>query len=188
MDGAVDALSGLTSQPNLGSIVNALHDSDREPEVKARDIQEISRYWEDVRAYYEPFESEIRSGTSDVYLHEMPGGQYTNLREQARALGLESRWAEVASTYAEVNRLFGDIVKVTPTSKLVGDMAIYMVANNLSAEMVLDKDVPIQFPDSVVALFRGELGIPESGFSRDLQAKVLARVQSKAMGIVVHHR
>ncbi|SOY93306.1 Pyruvate carboxylase [Cupriavidus taiwanensis] len=180
VDGAVDALSGLTSQPNLGSIVSALHGSDREPAIKPSDIQEISRYWEDVRAYYEPFESEIRSGTSEIYLHEMPGGQYTNLREQARALGLESRWAEVASAYAEVNRLFGDIVKVTPTSKVVGDMAIYMVANNLSAAMVLDKDVPIQFPDSVVSLFRGELGVPESGFPRDLQTKVLNGAQPLA--------
>ncbi|SPD37663.1 pyruvate carboxylase [Cupriavidus taiwanensis] len=173
VDGAIDALSGLTSQPNLGSIVSALAGTDREPAVKAKDIQEVSRYWEDVRAYYEPFESDIRSGTSEVYLHEMPGGQYTNLREQARAMGLEARWAEVASAYAEVNRLFGDIVKVTPTSKVVGDMAIYMVANNLTAEMVLDKDVTIQFPDSVVSLFRGELGKPDGGFPSDLQAKVL---------------
>ncbi|MFJ1251195.1 pyruvate carboxylase [Cupriavidus sp. CuC1] len=173
VDGAIDALSGLTSQPNLGSIVSALHGTERAPAVLPAAIQEISRYWEDVRAYYAPFESEMRAGTSDVYLHEMPGGQYTNLREQARAMGLEPQWARVATTYAEVNQLFGDIVKVTPTSKVVGDMALYMVANNLSADMVLAPDSNIQFPDSVVSLFRGDLGFPEQGFPRALQDKVL---------------
>ncbi len=173
VDGAIDALSGLTSQPNLGSIINALRGTKREAEVSLTNLQEVSRYWEDVRAYYEPFESEIRSGTSEVYLHEMPGGQYTNLREQARAMGLESRWAEIATAYAEVNRLFGDIVKVTPTSKVVGDMAIYMVANNLDSAQVLDPDYPIQFPDSVVSLFRGELGRPAGGFPLALQSKIL---------------
>lgn len=174
VDGAIDALSGLTSQPNLGSIVNALHGTERDSVLSLHGIQEVSRYWEDIRAYYEPFESDIRSGTSEVYLHEMPGGQYTNLREQARAMGLESRWAEIASAYAEVNRLFGDIVKVTPTSKVVGDMAIYMVANSLDAEKILAPDYPIQFPDSVVSLFRGELGTPDGGFPPELQSKVLS--------------
>src|SRR5690606_34695960 len=120
-----------------------------------------------------PFESEIRSGTADVYRHEMPGGQYTNLREQARAMGLDHRWPEVARAYADVNRLFGDIVKVTPTSKVVGDLAIFMVANDLDPDDVADPARDIAFPESVVALFRGELGFPPDGFPEALARKVL---------------
>src|SRR5207247_7754297 len=113
----------------------------------------ISQYWEGVRRAYAPFEADIRSGTSDVYRHEMPGGQYTNLREQARAMGLAHRWTEVSQAYADVNQLFGDIVKVTPTSKVVGDMAIMMVANDLTAAEVADPAHETTFPESVVALF-----------------------------------
>ena len=102
----------------------------------------------------------MRAGTAGVYDHEMPGGQYTNLRQQARALGIESRWPEVAAAYAEVNRMFGDIVKVTPTSKVVGDLAVYMVTNDLTPEQVLDPGVEIAFPDSVVEYFHGDLGQP----------------------------
>ncbi|TDF63186.1 pyruvate carboxylase [Cupriavidus sp. L7L] len=174
VDGAMDALSGLTSQPNLGSIIYALKGSEREPEVSLGDVQAVSRYWEAVRSHYAPFESGMRAGTSEVYHHEMPGGQYTNLREQARAMGLESEWPRVASAYAEVNKLFGDIVKVTPTSKVVGDMALYMVSNGLDAEAIASHDVPLQFPESVIALFRGDLGFPEDGFPPLLQTKVLA--------------
>ncbi|MCO5107113.1 MAG: pyruvate carboxylase [Burkholderiaceae bacterium] len=173
VDGAMDAMSGLTSQPNLGAIVAALEGSERDPGVDRAAMQEISHYWEGARRLYAPFESDIRSGTADVYRHEMPGGQYTNLREQARALGLEQRWPEVAQAYSEVNRLFGDIVKVTPTSKVVGDMALFMVANDLSADDVLDPAREIAFPESVVSLFRGELGFPPDGFPAALSRKVL---------------
>lgn len=173
VDGALDALSGLTSQPNLGAIAAALKGSARDPGVDLAALQSLSNYWEGVRHAYAPFEADIRSGTSDVYNHEMPGGQYTNLREQARAMGLAHRWPEISRAYAEVNRLFGDIVKVTPTSKVVGDMAIFMVANELRAEDVADPARDIAFPESVVSLFKGELGFPPEGFPKALQDKVL---------------
>jgi pyruvate carboxylase len=173
VDGALDALSGLTSQPNLTSIVDALVGSDRAPAVDSRAMREISNYWEGVRRFYAPFEADIRSGTSDVYHHEMPGGQYTNLREQARAIGLEHRWPEVSRAYADVNQLFGDIVKVTPTSKVVGDMALFMVANDLSPQDVADPAREIAFPESVVSLFKGELGRPPEGFPEALSDKIL---------------
>lgn len=173
VDGALDAMSGLTSQPNLGSIVAALEGSDRDPLVDPAALRGLSHYWEGVRRFYAPFESEIRCGTSDVYRHEMPGGQYTNLREQARSMGLEHRWPDIAEAYAQVNQLFGDIVKVTPTSKVVGDMALFMVANDLTPEEVLNPDKDLNFPESVVQLMRGELGFPADGFPPALQHKVL---------------
>jgi len=173
VDGALDAMSGLTSQPNLGAIVAALEGSERDPGLSAAQLQPFSRYWEGVRNFYSPFEADIRAGTSDVYKHEMPGGQYTNLREQARAMGLEHRWAEVSQAYAEVSRLFGDIIKVTPTSKVVGDMALFMVVNELKPEEVADPNREIAFPESVVSLFRGEMGFPPEGFPAELQQKVL---------------
>jgi pyruvate carboxylase len=184
VDGALDAMSGLTSQPNLSAIVAALAGDDRDPcfiggtsrrpsGVDLESMRAISHYWEGVRKFYAPFESDIRSGTADVYNHEMPGGQYTNLREQARAIGLEHRWPEVSRAYAEVNRLFGDIVKVTPTSKVVGDMAIFMVANDLKPADVVDPGREIAFPESVVSLFKGELGFPPDGFPAQLSRKVL---------------
>ena len=174
VDGAFDSMSGLTSQPNLGAIAAALAGSERDPGLAFDSMLAASHYWEGVRRYYAPFEADIRSGTSDVYQHEMPGGQYTNLREQARALGLETRWPEVSRAYAAVNQLFGDIVKVTPTSKVVGDMALLMVANDLDAAAVLDPEREIAFPESVVSLFKGELGFPPDGFPQALQKKVLA--------------
>jgi pyruvate carboxylase len=173
VDGALDAMSGLTSQPNLGAIAAALAGTDRDPGLDLDAMQGLSHYWEGVRRQYSPFEADMRAGTSDVYNHEMPGGQYTNLREQARAIGLEHRWPEVARAYAQVNQLFGDIVKVTPTSKVVGDMALFMVANELSPADVRDPAREIDFPESVVQLFRGELGFPPDGFPKDLEAKVL---------------
>ncbi len=186
VDGALDAMSGLTSQPNLGAIVMALAGTPRDPcvtqgadgeplasGVDPEALQQLSQYWEGVRRYYVPFESDVRSGTADVYRHEMPGGQYTNLREQARSMGLEHRWPEVSRAYAQVNRMFGDIVKVTPTSKVVGDMAIFMVANDLSADDVLDPEREVAFPESVVSLFKGELGFPPDGFPAALSRKVL---------------
>lgn len=174
VDAAIDALSGLTSQPNLGSIVEALRFGPRDPGLDPEKLRTISTYWEQVRRIYAAFESDIRAGTSEVYVHGMPGGQYTNLREQARALGIdEHRWPEVARTYAQVNEMFGDIIKVTPTSKVVGDLALMMVTSGLTREAVLDPDTEIAFPESVVQLFRGDLGQPYGGFPPALQRKVL---------------
>ena len=173
VDGALDAMSGLTSQPNLGAIAAAVSGSERDTGLDLDAMQSLSQYWEGVRRYYAPFEADMRAGTSDVYKHEMPGGQYTNLREQARSLGLEHRWPEVSRAYAEVNQLFGDIVKVTPTSKVVGDMALFMVANDLTPADVSNPQRELAFPDSVISLFRGELGFPPDGFPAELQKKVL---------------
>jgi pyruvate carboxylase len=173
VDGALDAMSGLTSQPNLGSIAAALQGSARDPGLDLASMQSLSHYWEGVRRGYVPFEADMRSGTSDVYNHEMPGGQYTNLREQARAIGLEHRWPEVSKAYADVNVLFGDIVKVTPTSKVVGDMALFMVANDLKPQDVSDPAREVAFPESVISLFKGELGFPPDGFPKALEQKVL---------------
>ena len=175
VDGALDAMSGLTSQPNLSSIAAALAGSERDPGLSLERLHEASMYWEGVRRYYAPFESEIRAGTADVYRHEMPGGQYTNLREQARSLGIEHRWTEVSRAYADVSQMFGDIVKVTPTSKVVGDLALMMVANDMTAAYVCDPAKEIAFPESVVSLFKGELGFPPDGFPAELSRKVLRR-------------
>jgi pyruvate carboxylase len=173
VDGALDSMSGLTSQPNLGSIAAALSGSARDPGIDLQAMQALSHYWEGVRRAYVPFEADMRAGTSDVYNHEMPGGQYTNLREQARAMGLAHRWPEVSKAYADVNVLFGDIVKVTPTSKVVGDMALFMVANDLKPADVSNPERDVAFPDSVISLFKGELGFPPDGFPKALEHKVL---------------
>ncbi|MGE0312929.1 MAG: pyruvate carboxylase [Lautropia sp.] len=180
VDGALDAMSGLTSQPNLSAIAAAVAGTARDSGLAPDALHAASMYWEGVRRFYSPFESEIRSGTADVYRHEMPGGQYTNLREQARALGLAHRWTEVAQAYADVNRLFGDIVKVTPSSKVVGDMALMMVASDLDVEQVRDPARDVAFPASVVSLFKGELGFPPDGFPADVGRKVL-RLADDAM-------
>ncbi|WP_392560128.1 pyruvate carboxylase [Orbus mooreae] len=172
IDAAMDALSGMTSQPNLGSIVAALEHTPRDPGLNRESLLQISNYWEGVRALYKPFDVNI-AGTSDVYNHEMPGGQYTNLREQARAMGLADRWPEVSRAYRDVNTLFGDIVKVTPTSKVVGDLAIYMVVNNLTIEDVANPDYEIDFPASVVSMMKGELGFPPDGFPSAIQQRIL---------------
>lgn len=173
IDAAMDALSGLTSQPCLGSIVEALRGTERDTGLDPVAIRKISFYWEAVRTKYRAFESNLRAGASEVYLHEMPGGQFTNLKEQARSLGLEARWHEVAETYADVNVMFGDIVKVTPSSKVVGDMALMMVAQGISANDVLDPEKDVAFPESVVQFFHGDLGQPPNGFPKKLQEKIL---------------
>lgn len=173
VDAAMDSLSGLTSQPCLGALVAALDQTDRATGLDLDTIRRISLYWEAVRFQYRAFESELRAGASEVYLHEMPGGQFTNLKEQARSLGLESRWHEVARAYAEANQLFGDIVKVTPSSKVVGDMALMMVTQELSAADVLDPARDVAFPESVVQMLRGELGQPPGGWPAAIQAKAL---------------
>jgi len=173
VDGALDSMSGLTSQANLGSIVAALRNTPRDTGIDQTSMRKVSDYWEAVRANYVGFESDIRCGTSDVYNHEMPGGQYTNLRQQARSLGIEERWSEVSDAYAEVNQMFGDIVKVTPSSKVVGDMALMMITSDISRDDVESPDKEIAFPESVVSFFKGELGQPTGGFPKDLQKKVL---------------
>jgi pyruvate carboxylase len=174
VDGAMDSMSGLTSQPNLGSIVEALRHGPRDPGVDPDQLRLLSGYWQQVRRCYGAFESDLRSGASEVYVHGMPGGQFTNLREQARSLGVDdARWPEVARAYTQVNDMFGDIVKVTPTSKVVGDMALMMVTSGLTREQVLDPQVEVAFPESVVSLFRGDLGQPHGGFPQALQKKVL---------------
>ncbi|AUM74151.1 pyruvate carboxylase [Paracoccus jeotgali] len=173
VDGAMDALSGNTSQPTLGSVVEALSGTERDTGLDIGAIREISNYWERVRADYAAFESGLQAPSSEVYLHEMPGGQFTNLKAQARSLGLEDRWHEVAQTYADVNRMFGDIVKVTPSSKVVGDMALMMVSQGLTRAQVEDPQVDLSFPDSVVDMMRGNLGQPPGGWPETLQRKVL---------------
>jgi pyruvate carboxylase len=172
-DAAMDALSGNTSQPTLGSIVEALRHTERDTGLDMAAIRALSDYWEEVRAHYAAFETGQQAPTSEVYLHEMPGGQFTNLKAQARAMGLEDRWPEVARAYAEANAMFGDIVKVTPSSKVVGDMALTMVAQGLSRAQVEDPQVEISFPDSVIDMLRGNLGQPPGGWPEGLLRKVL---------------
>ncbi|MEP1588585.1 MAG: pyruvate carboxylase [Tateyamaria sp.] len=173
VDCAMDALSGNTSQATLGSVVEALQNSDRDTGLDIDAVRDISDYWESVREHYAAFESGMQAPSSEVYLHEMPGGQFTNLKAQARSLGLEERWHEVARTYADVNDMFGDIVKVTPSSKVVGDMALMMVSQGLTRTEVEDPEKDVAFPDSVVDMMRGNLGQPPGGFPVDIQSKIL---------------
>ncbi|MCG8271937.1 pyruvate carboxylase [Aquamicrobium sp. NLF2-7] len=173
VEAAMDAFSGNTSQPCLGSIVEALKGSERDPGLDSEWIRKISFYWEAVRNQYAAFESDLKGPASEVYLHEMPGGQFTNLKEQARSLGLETRWHEVAQAYHDVNLMFGDIVKVTPSSKVVGDMALMMVSQDLTVADVENPDRDIAFPDSVVSMLRGDLGQSPGGWPQALQKKAL---------------
>ena len=173
VDCAMDALSGNTSQATLGTVVEALKNTDRDTGLDVRAIREISDYWETVRAHYAAFETGQQAPSSEVYLHEMPGGQFTNLKAQARSLGLEDRWHEVAQTYADVNQMFGDIVKVTPSSKVVGDMALMMVSQGLTRDQVEDPQTDVAFPDSVIDMMRGNLGQPPGGFPQGILHKVL---------------
>src|SRR5690606_2987115 len=173
VDAAMDALSGNTSQPCLGSIVEALKGDARDTGLDTEWIRRISFYWETVRNQYAAFESDLKGPASEVYLHEMPGGQFTNRKEQARALGLETRWHEVARAYHDANLMFGDIIKVTPSSKVVGDMALMMVSQDLTVEDVLNPARDIAFPDSVVSMLRGGLGQSPGGWPEALQKKAL---------------
>ncbi|MFM2355327.1 MAG: hypothetical protein RLZZ528_1063, partial [Pseudomonadota bacterium] len=173
VDAAMDAFSGGTSQPCLGSIVEAMAHTDRDTGLDIKAIREISNYWEAVRHQYRAFESGLEAPASEVYLHEMPGGQFTNLKAQARSLGLEERWHEVAQAYADANQMFGDIVKVTPSSKVVGDMALMMVAQGLSRAQVEDPEIEVAFPESVVDMMKGNLGQPPGGWPAGILKKVL---------------
>ncbi|WP_210769466.1 pyruvate carboxylase [Sphingobium fuliginis] len=173
VDAAMDAMSGTTSQPCLGAVVEALRNTPKDTGIDPKAIRELSFYWEAVRIQYAAFESDLRSGASEVYLHEMPGGQFTNLKEQARSLGLDTCWHEVARAYHDANMLFGDIVKVTPSSKVVGDMALMMVAQDLTPDEILSSEKDIAFPASVVEMLRGDLGQPPGGWPADIQKRVL---------------
>jgi pyruvate carboxylase len=173
VDAAMGPLSGITSQPNLNTLVEAVRFTPRDTGLTFELLEETAEYWEAVRRYYRPFETGQLAPSAEVYRHEMPGGQYTNLFQQVEALGLGARWPEVRRMYAEVNRLFGDIIKVTPTSKVVGDMALFMVGNNLTAEDVLGGERDLAFPESVVEFFEGRLGQPPGGFTKALQKRVL---------------
>ncbi|WP_171122481.1 MULTISPECIES: pyruvate carboxylase [unclassified Ruegeria] len=173
VDCAMDSFSGNTSQATLGTVVEALRHTDRDTGLDIKAIREISDYFEAVRGQYAAFESGLQAPASEVYLHEMPGGQFTNLKAQARSLGLEERWHEVAQMYADVNQMFGDIVKVTPSSKVVGDMALMMVSQGLTRDDVESADTDVAFPDSVVDMMRGNLGQPPGGFPETIIKKVL---------------
>ncbi|AUC86351.1 pyruvate carboxylase [Polaribacter sp. ALD11] len=173
VDVALGGLSGLTSQPNFNSVVEMMKFNDRESNLNIDSLNEYSNYWETVREYYYPFESGLKAGSGEVFKHEIPGGQYSNLKPQAQALGLEDRFHEITKMYGDVNHLFGDIVKVTPSSKVVGDMAQYLVSNNLTVQDVLERGDTISFPQSVVSFFKGDLGQPVGGFPKDLQKLIL---------------
>ncbi|HQS50889.1 MAG: pyruvate carboxylase [Sphingobacteriales bacterium 17-39-43] len=173
VDCALGALSGMTSQPNFNSIVEMMRFHERENPYNIKSLNQFSNYWESVRDYYHPYESGMKSSSAEVFQHEIPGGQYSNLKPQAIALGLGDKFEEIKERYANVNEMFGDIVKVTPSSKVVGDLAQYMVANNISKEDIFTKGDQISFPESVVSYFMGELGQPEGGFPQELQRIIL---------------
>jgi pyruvate carboxylase len=173
VDVAVSSMAGLTSQPSANTLYYALEGTKRAPDINIQGLEQLSRYWEDVRKFYQEFESGMNSPHTEVYMHEMPGGQYSNLQQQAKAVGLGDRWDEVKEMYRRVNDMFGDIVKVTPSSKVVGDMALYMVQNNLTEQDIFERGETLDFPDSVVEFFEGYLGQPHGGFPKELQRIIL---------------
>ena len=173
VDVAIASMSGLTAQPNFNSLAAALQGHERDPKIDVHNLNKYSTYWEDVREYYYPFESGLKAGTAEVYDHEIPGGQYSNLRPQAAALGLEHKFEEVKRNYALVNQMFGEIVKVTPSSKVVGDMAIFMTSNNLTPQDIMERGHSLSFPESVISLFKGDLGQMPGGFPQELSKIIL---------------
>jgi pyruvate carboxylase len=175
VDLAIASMSGSTSQPNLNSVVAALQNTPRDTALDLEALNEYSDYWEQVRTIYAPFDTAPKTGSAEVYLHEMPGGQYTNLKEQAASMGLGHRWHEIAQTYAEVNQLFGDIVKVTPSSKVVGDMTMFLVTRGIKAADVVNLEPGTAFPESVIDMLTGGLGEPMGGWPKKLQAVVLGK-------------
>ena len=177
IDVAISSMSGLTSQPNFNSIVNMMKGHERECKMDLQKLNEFANYWEDVREFYYPFESELKAGTAQVYENEIPGGQYSNLRPQARGLGIEDKFETIKENYKIANELFGDVVKVTPSSKVVGDMAMFMTSNAYTREDILTKGKDISFPDSVINFFKGDLGQPYGGFPSNLQKIVLKDVK-----------
>lgn len=173
VDVAISAMSAHTSQPSMSSLYYALLGDKRAPQMDIQKAQALNHYWEDVRPYYQSFENGMNAPQTEVYLHEMPGGQYSNLQHQAKAVGLSDKWDEVKQMYRKVNMMFGDIVKVTPSSKVVGDMALFMVQNQLTEEDLYEKGDTLSFPDSVVSFFEGQLGQPVGGFPEKLQKIIL---------------
>ncbi|MGM0339291.1 pyruvate carboxylase [Enterococcus sp. AZ007] len=173
VDVATSAMSGATSQPSMSSLYYALQYGDRAPDLNLKNVRQLNHYWEDVRPYYSSFENGIMAAQTEVYKHEMPGGQYSNLQQQAKAVGLGEKWDEIKEMYQTVNLMFGDIVKVTPSSKVVGDMALFMVQNELTEEDIYDHGNELSFPDSVISFFQGELGQPVGGFPEKLQQIIL---------------
>lgn len=173
VDAAFNSMSGLTSQPALNSIVSALENSSLETGIDVDGIQKISEYWQDVRPVYANFESDLKTSTAEIYKYEIPGGQYSNLKPQVESFGLGYKFEEVKDMYKKVNMMLGDIVKVTPSSKMVGDMAIFMVQNELTPENILEKGKSFDYPDSIVSYFEGMMGQPEGGFPKELQKMVL---------------
>jgi pyruvate carboxylase len=177
IDVAIGSMSGLTSQPNFNSVAAMLQGHSREQKFDMEALNQYSSYWEDVREYYYPFETDLKAGTAEVYENEIPGGQYSNLRQQAESLGLGTKLYQIKKNYAVVNKMFGEIVKVTPSSKVVGDMALFMTSNNLTEKEVMEKGNTLAFPDSVIDFFKGGLGQPHGGFPRELQKIVLKDIE-----------
>ena len=173
VDTSLAAMSGMTSQPSANSLYYALSGHSRQPDVNITGLNDLSHYWEDVRHYYRNFEAAMKFPNAEIYEHEMPGGQYSNLRQQAQAVGLAERWEEVKTMYRQVNLMFGDIIKVTPSSKVVGDMALYMVQNELTEDDIYEQGESLDFPDSVVEFFEGQIGQPYQGFPKELQRIIL---------------
>ncbi|MCC6263645.1 MAG: pyruvate carboxylase, partial [Bryobacterales bacterium] len=174
-DAAISSMSGTTSQPNLNSIAAALRHTRRDTGLSQVALDASADYWEAVREWYSPFDTGLKTGTAEVYFHEMPGGQFTNLKEQAKSMGLGDQWPEIARTYAEVNMLFGDIVKVTPSSKVVGDMALFLVGHGMKVREFarLEPDHNLTLPNSVVDMFKGSLGEPQGGWPKKIQKVIL---------------
>src|SRR5699024_1221979 len=173
VDVAAGAMAGSTSQPSAQSLYHALEGHDRRPDINIDNYEKVSSYWEGVRHYYEDFESGLIAPHTEIYHHEMPGGQYSNLRQQAKAVGLGERWDEVKDMFRTVNDMFGDIIKVTPSSKIVGDMALFMVQNDLTEADIYERGHSIDFPQSVIEFFRGDIGQPYQGFPEKLREIVL---------------
>lgn len=173
IDTALGSMAGLTSQPSANSLYYAMKGSERNVRGDIESLEKLSYYWEDVRKYYVDFESGMNAPHSEIYVHEMPGGQYSNLQQQAKAVGLGDRWDEVKTMYSRVNLMFGDIVKVTPSSKVVGDMALFMVQNDLTEDNIVERGQTIDFPESVIEFFQGYLGQPHGGFPEEIQKVVL---------------
>ncbi|MFN2257723.1 MAG: pyruvate carboxylase, partial [Desulfuromonadaceae bacterium] len=173
VDTALSSISGLTSQPSMNALIATLEGTMWDPKLDKEGMQQLANYWETVRTYYEPFESELRSSTAQVYEHEIPGGQYSNYKPQVEGLGLGHRWEECKQMYRTVNDMFGDLIKVTPSSKIVGDMAMFMVQNNLEPQDVMERGHELTFPQGVVDFFKGMLGQPYGGFPEELQKIIL---------------
>ncbi|MDQ3551750.1 MAG: pyruvate carboxylase, partial [Bacteroidota bacterium] len=176
IDCCIGAMSGLTSQPNLNAIVEMMRFHERDNPYNIEVLNQHSTYWEAVREYYYPFESGLKASSAEVFVHEIPGGQYSNLKPQAASLGLADKMEEIKKAYKDVNDLFGDVVKVTPSSKVVGDMALFMVTNELTKEEIIDRGNAISFPESVISFFKGDIGQPVGGFDPQLQKTILKDV------------